>query len=72
MFSGSFQVGTIEQNTKMLRISALNEELSEESSGVDEPIVPTKEIEVSSVRIINHNLNFNIFFLLGGRISQFI
>lgn len=29
----------------MLRISALNEELSEESSGVDEPLVPTKEVE---------------------------
>ena len=48
----------------MLRISALNEELSEESSGVDEPIVPTKEIEVSFVRIINYNLNFNIFFFI--------
>ncbi len=33
----------------MLRISALNEEFSEESSGVDEPIIPTKEVEVSCV-----------------------
>ena len=37
----------------MLRISALNEELSEESSGVDEPIVPTKEIEVSFLKEVN-------------------
>jgi len=33
----------------MLRIAALNEELSEESSGVDEPVLPTKEVEVSNV-----------------------
>lgn len=31
----------------MLRIAALNEELSEESSGPDEPLVPIKEVEVS-------------------------
>jgi hypothetical protein len=33
----------------MLRIAALNEELSEESSGLDEPIVPTREVEVSYI-----------------------
>lgn len=31
----------------MLRIAALNEEFSEESSGIDEPSVPTKEVDVS-------------------------
>lgn len=31
----------------MLRIAALNEEFSEESSESDEPLVPTKEIDVS-------------------------
>jgi len=39
----------------MLKIAALNEELSEESSGVEEPILPTKEVEVSNIYKSTYN-----------------